>query len=244
MFQFATKFSPGRKKIRRAWKAGFEAGEIALKKKHLERSEGVIENANLFGLRHVLHFPNREKLKPRHLRAFVRIYEALECPAAVIHQPMLDVYGEKLKELAEGSLVLAVENGREVGAAFRDWATRSEFLTLDLEHLWKNTLADCPFPRFEEFFDRFMAEFGSKVRHIHMPGYLPGSREHCPTYTNPELACSVWERLRRLDYRGFVVSELHPELRTADHLRKDILLFEQWKSQVEGPPSVGKVSPR
>lgn len=227
-FKLATKFAPRSGKIRRASKAGFEAAEIRLKKKRLENVEKVIEAISGYDFRFAPHFPNKGRLEKSHLEAFVHLYQELNSEVAVIHPPMLKAYGASLQSIASGSLVLAVENGREQGHRLEKWAAENEFLTLDIEHLWKYALADSSFRHFQDFLDHFIDKFGSKIRHIHMPGYHPGSEEHRPAYLNPELSRSVWRKLSRMNFKGLAVSELDVNYQTTTHLKKDAALFLQW----------------
>lgn len=232
MIHFATKFAPEKEAVVRTKNAGFSAAEIWLDAGYLEATEQVLEILQGQGLRYVLHFPNSGDLTDQHLSWFVEMYRGLECEAAVIHKPMLRSYGNRLKKLAGDSLLFAVENGRQRGEDFRNWAVDHSFLTMDVEHFWKYTLGDCAFENFAELLAGFFAEFGEKVRHIHMPGYLPGAPEHCPSYTNPQFACEVWDRLLESGFSGLAVSESNQEFQTDIHLRRDLILFQRWEEGV------------
>ncbi len=231
MFDFATKLSPEVDRLARARDAGFAAAEFWLDATRLESVEEMVEMAATFPLRFVPHFPNRDNLDDTHLENFVRLYRELRCRAAVIHKPMLRSYGRKLQQIAGDGLVLAVENGRQRGAFFDNWARDHRDLTLDVEHLWKYTLGDCSLGEFARVLGGFLAEHGPRVRHVHMPGYVPGAPEHRPAYTNPEFAECVWEALESCGFDGFAVSELDVEFQSDTHLRRDRILFDRWKAR-------------
>lgn len=229
MIHFATKFAPAEEAVVRAKNAGFSAAEIWLDAACLEATDRILGMLQGQGLRYVLHFPNSGDLSDRHLNWFVEMYRGLDCQAAVIHKPMLRSYGKRLKKLSGDSLLLAVENGRQRGEDFRKWADDHSFLTMDVEHFWKYTLGDCPFETFAELLAEFFDEYGEKLRHIHMPGYLPGAPEHRPSYTNPQFACEVWDRLLESGFSGLAVSESNQEFQTDTHLRRDVILYQRWE---------------
>ncbi len=228
MLAFATKLAPTRKKMQRALDAGFQHSEIWLSSELLLDVDPVIACVRESGLRVALHFPNGGELEETQLANAVRLYRAVESWAMVIHKPMLRSYGRRLA-LRAPEMVLALENGRQKGDQFDKWAEYHTDLTLDVEHLWKYTLGNCSFPEFMEGLKRFWQRHGSRVRHIHLPGYIPGSPEHSPAYCNPELVNTVWSFLLEQDYQGMVVSELNLDFQTPQHLRRDVIAFQRWK---------------
>lgn len=244
MIHFATKFAPAEEAVVRAKNAGFSAAEIWLDAGYLEKTEKVLDILQGQGLRYVLHFPNSGNLTDRHLNWFIELYRGLECQVAVIHKPMLRSYGNRLNKLAGEPPLFAVENGRQRGEDFRNWAVDHSFLTMDVEHFWKYTLGDCTFENFAGLLAGFFDEFGEKVRHVHMPGYLPGAPEHRPSYTNPQFACEVWDRLFESGFSGLAVSESNQEFQTDTHLRRDVILYQRWQegNLEEGVPGQGEAT--
>jgi len=227
MFSFATKSSPERERLVRAAQAGFDSAELWLCEAHLQDVDPLIEAARRVSLKWVLHFPNHGDLDEAHLANAVRLYRALDAWALVIHKPMLRRYGRRLFARA-GDVTLAVENGRQNPDQFRAWAREHDALTLDVEHLWKFTLRDAAMDQLMDELGWFWSEHGGKVRHVHLPGYVPGAPEHRPAYCNPILMDRVWSFLLEQDYRGLVVSELDVNFQTSQHLRRDVLLYRRW----------------
>ncbi len=232
MLKQATKFVPVRHAFETAWRAGFRYAEFWLDGKLLDDWENVAATALDFPLDYALHFPNRSNLTDEQLTCCVRLYEALQCQAMVIHVPMLERYGETLKQL-KPDLVLAVENHKLDPAGFADWAEANEFLTLDVEHAWKFTLEDGPLETTLEHIQKFLDQHADKLRHVHMPGYVPnyasGYDEHRPMYCSRELVYAVFSMLQQVDYSGLIVSEVNAEFQNELDLRMDRLLFDRWR---------------
>ena len=228
MLKFATKLAPESDKCDRAHAAGFHHAEIWLNQDWLSRPTELLELTHRTPLRHVPHFPNHGTLTDAQLATAVSLCEAVGSDVMVIHKPMLRSYGRRLLSL-NPSLALAVENGRQRGEQFRHWAEDHEWLTLDIEHVWKFTLCDGDFGSLLETVDAFLDRHGDQIRHVHLPGYVPGRPEHCPAYHNPALAQAIWSRLADFGYEGFVVSEANVEFQTDTHLRRDVILFDRWR---------------
>lgn len=227
--KLATKCSPERAGLARAAEAGFHHAELWTDAATLDQWEVAAENCRSVALDYGIHAPNNPELGDDTLVNASRLYRALNCRAMVIHQPVFDRLGSKLLAIDEG-LCLAVENHRLSRDEFRHWATSNRYLTLDVEHLWKFTLRDAPLESLTDALDEFLAEFGGKLRHVHLPGYVPNGHEHRPMSTNPPFARAVWERLAKVGYDGLVVSEISVRFQTTAELRKDVELYEAWKS--------------
>jgi len=228
MLNFATKLAPESDKLDQAQEAGFRCAEFWLCEDHLADVDPILEMAALRDMRFVPHFPNKGLLSQDQLANAVRLYRELGCRAMVIHKPMLRSYGNRLFEL-EPDLRVAVENGRQRGDDFAAWAGDHEGLTLDIEHVWKFTLRDCPLEELLLFVRDFFAQHGRKVRHIHLPGYVPGSEEHHPAYRSPDLVTAMWDFLASIRFDGLIVSELNCEFQTPEHLSRDWALFREWQ---------------
>jgi hypothetical protein len=116
---------------------------------------------------------------------------------------------------------------------------------LDVEHLWKYTLRDAPLGDVLARIGEFFTQFGGKLRHIHMPGYLPYGQEHRPMYCSRDLVLRMFSLLAERGFEGFVVSESDPEFQTVHELRMDVLLFEAWRERherrVPAAPDVARV---
>jgi hypothetical protein len=121
---------------------------------------------------------------------------------------------------------------------FTAWAERNPGLALDVEHLWMLTLPGVPLSRLLEEVRGFLARFGEKLRHVHMPGYWPGLPEHRPMYCAHELVFGVLSLLADVNFEGLVVSEVSPAYQNPTELRMDTLLFDVWREQHD--PSGGR----
>src|SRR6185437_8983938 len=108
-------------------------------------------------------------------------------------------------------LPLAVENHRLTPDAFLDWAQRNPGLTLDVEHLWMYTLRDAPLSNLLAEVRSFLSRFAHKLRHVHLPGYLPGQPEHRPMYCSRDMVLAVFSLLEEVHFTGLIVSEVNPE---------------------------------
>jgi len=234
--RLATKVAPLKKKFRLAWECGFQNAEIWLSRQILALGAArVLEEIPPLPLGYVLHFPNKGPLSAEDLDAAVTLYRELGCQAMVIHEPMLTDYAEPLLDRCV-RVRLAVENGRNAGSEFDAWAQRHRWLTLDVEHLWKYALGDAPLPVLEKTLESFLLDFGEKVIHVHLPGYVPGKAEHRPVSSNPELARIVWDLLDEFGYREFVVSETKLKLQTRENLWRDTSLFREWSESRQPVP--------
>jgi hypothetical protein len=229
MLKLATKFSPDRVALERAYVAGFHYAEFYLDETVLDRWQSVAEQALAYPLGYALHFPNRLSLPPEALEAAVALYQRLGCKALVIHQPMFDRFHQTLLSL-DPALGLAIENHKLTPEGFWDWAERSPGLTLDVEHTWKFTLKDAPLSTLLDFVKEFLDRYASKLLHVHLPGYWPGLDEHRPLYCSREMVFAVLSLLQQVDYQGLIVSEVNTPFQNPFDLRMDVLLFDRWRN--------------
>jgi hypothetical protein len=230
MVKIATKFAPNERAFLTACDAGFRCAELWLDDGVLRDWRGVAALAQRFGLEHVLHFPNQKQLSRETLQQAVELYKALECPCMVIHRPMFEAFGETLRSL-HPTIRLAVENHRESPEGLHTWAETNPGLTLDVEHVWKFTLHDCPLDELLTTLRGLLERHAAKVHHVHLPGYLPGWKEHCPMYYAREMVFPVLSLLEKFHFTGFAVSEVEIEFQTVNDLRMDLLLFDTWRLQ-------------
>jgi sugar phosphate isomerase/epimerase len=236
MLQIATKFKPKTEAFETARAAGFRHAEFWLDASWLSRWQSVARRARESQLRIALHFPNRGELSERTIREAIGLYRELDCSAMVIHSPMLGRFGRRIAEY-DSTLRLGVENHRLSPQEFDKWARGHNWLTLDVEHLWKYTLADAPVDAILEAVDGFLKRFGDKLVHVHLPGYAPGCDQHRPIYCSPEMVLPVLSLLADYQYDGFVVSEVNARYQNVRELRMDLLLFERWKEMRRDDPS-------
>jgi len=164
------------------------------------------------------------------LRQTVALYQGLDSRCLIIHEPMYERHAEALLRL-DPRLRLAVENHNLPPDGFARWAERFPGLTLDVEHLWKFTLRDAPLPALLGAVRDFLARYAGKLHHVHLPGYLPGYREHRPMYCAREMVFPVLEMLEEVAFEGLIVSEANPEYQNANELRMDVLLFDTWRDR-------------
>ena len=227
MLKLATKFVPERPSFEQAFQAGFRCAEIRLDAAVLARWEEVAAIAQDFPMEYALHFPNRTDLPPESLGQCVNLYRALGCRAVVIHQPLFDRFHTALFAL-DSDLRLAVENHVLTLDQFRDWAEQSPGLTLDVEHLWMLTLRGAPLSRLLAELREFLISYSGKLRHVHLPGHLPGYREHRPMYCSRDMVFGALSLLDEFQFDGLIVSEADEEFQNPRELRMDVLLFEAW----------------
>ena len=229
MFRQATKFAPrSAAPFQQAQEAGFQAVEFWLGSKLIDQWEDIVELAESFPFEYALHFPNRGELSTKQLENVVQLYQTLFCSAMVIHQPMFDDYGDELMEI-DTSLRLGVENHfLDSNAKLRRWAENSPQLTLDIEHLWLFTQPNPSVKQLVQCVDSLFEEFGEKIVHIHLPGYLPGYKEHRPQYCSRGMVLKMFSLLADREYDGFVVSETASRYQNPEELMMDRLLHKRW----------------
>ena len=239
VLKLATKFKADERSIQTAVQAGFEFAELWLDATVLENWKSLANMATNSPLSFALHFPNRDNLTETHLGQAIDLYHALDCSAMVIHQPMLDRYGARLHEL-DSSVRLGLENHRLTLEAMERWGNDNRWLTLDVEHLWMQTLSDGSLKQLLDVFGDFLDRFHQKLIHVHLPGYVPGFDEHRPMHCSREMVLAVMSALAKYRFDGLVVSEVNPEFQNVMDLRMDVLLFERWKSlyQQESPSPI------
>lgn len=233
MLKLATKFAPQPAAFETAYRAGYRHAELYLDHAVLARVPDVIRLARSYPNEYVPHFPNRaDHLDLGSLQAAVELTRSLESRCLVIHRPMLDRFGADLLAL-EPDLCLAVENHKLTPAQLSEWAERSPWLTLDVEHFWKFTHHDAPLPVMLERLRDFLVRHAAKIRHVHLPGYWPGLPEHRPMHCAREMVFPVLALLAEFGFDGLIVSEVNLDYQNALDLRIDVLLFDRWREQYD-----------
>ncbi len=231
MLKFATKFLPCEAAFETAFQAGFRSAEFWLDAGVLSGWRSVAALARRYPFHYALHFPNRGNMASETLEHAVLLYRELDCQAMVIHQPMFDKYADRLLAL-DPTLALAVENHDWAEAEFHRWAERNPGLTLDVEHFWKYTLRDCALNELLSAMKQFLARYGPKLQHVHLPGYQLGGQEHRPLHHAPQLAVAVLDLLTDVGFTKLVVSEAELVYQNLDDLRHDVRLFEDWSTRL------------
>jgi hypothetical protein len=233
MLKLATKFLPRPEAFAVAHRAGFGYAELWLDAEVLANWQTVASVASAFPLEYALHFPNRLDAPEPGLEQTVSLYRALDCRCLVIHQPMFDRHAAALLAL-EPNLQLAIENHKLTPDQLAHWAEESPGLALDFEHLWKFTLRDAPLAEMIAAAREMLNRHAAKLRHVHMPGYLPGYAEHRPMYCAREMVFPTLDLLAEVRYRGLTVSEVNQEFQNPNDLRMDVLLFDTWVAKHAG----------
>lgn len=235
MLKLATKFAPTEESLQCAVDAGFDYGEIWTDAAVLADWRQVADRAARFPLKYGLHFPNKKKsITAESLRDCVALYEAVGCRAMVMHQPHFDLFAAELLQL-KPDLVLAVENSRLSPEQLAEWFQRTQYLTLDVEHVWKYTVGGGPLEELWNVLDPHLRNLGHKLRHVHLPGYCPGYDEHRPMYCNRDFVFGMFDRLAAMGYDGLIVSEVEIEFQNLNDLRMDVLLFDTWLRRASQP---------
>ncbi len=230
MLNLATKFAPTPEAFATAVAAGFRCVELWTDDRVLANWRQIADWAKPYDLRLAMHFPNQRELSEQALRDCVDMYQALGCRAMVMHQPLFDCYSDALLDL-QPAICLAIENSRLTPERLDQWFARSQYLTLDVEHVWKFTLGDVPLADLLDCLRMNLARYGSKLRHVHMPGYWPGFDEHRPMYLAEEFVFAVFDLLAELRYDGLIVSEIDLEYQNLAEMRKDVAMFDRWLRQ-------------
>ena len=228
MLNLATKFRPGRLEFEQAYAAGFRCAELYLSAEILEQVDDILAMAQQFDMRYAMHFPNKPVLGDQHLEAIARLFDGLSASAIVIHPPMLKRYQQAMRTI-HSDIVLAEETMRVPLETFQEWVSDREAVTLDIEHVWKFTLHDAPMNELFRLIRSVFDRSADHIRHIHMPGYLPGQGEHRPMYTSREFCLGVFDILADFNFTGLVVAEVDMPFQNPHDLQMDRLLYERWQ---------------
>ncbi len=228
MLTLATKFKPAKDAFLRAHQAGFAAVEFWLNRDLLADWRDISRTARQSAMSYALHFPNSLNLGPESLRHAVELYRSLDCQAMVIHQPMVDCFAESILAIDQ-EICLAVENHILSKDEFARWANENPALTLDVEHLWKFTLRDAPLDALLDAVEDFLARYADKLKHVHLPGYIPGEAEHRPMNRSHKMVQQVLSRLARAEFHSFIVSEVATAFQNVPDMRVDAQLFAAWQ---------------
>lgn len=228
MLKLATKFAPEPAAFEMAHAAGFRYAEIWLDARLLTGWPTIAALARQYPLEYVLHFPNRTDLTYETQEHVAQLYHELGCRCLVIHQPQSDRFQAALLSLEPG-MQLAVENHHLDPQSLEGWAAANCGLALDVEHFWMLTLRNVPLAELLTALRAFLTRWHQKLRHVHLPGYVPGFDEHRPMYCSREMVFAVLSLLEEFRFEGLIVSEVEPEFQTLNDLRMDVLLFETWQ---------------
>lgn len=230
MLKLATKFLPVPAAFELAFEAGFRHAEFYLNRDVLERVDEVLKLAAQWPMSYALHFPNKPNLEPFHLQECSRLFSELNASAMVMHPPMMKRFAESLKAI-NSNLVLAIETMRVPQDELVSWVGEHGAVTLDVEHIWQFTLPGQPIETFFHLLADVFQQHANCVKHVHMPGFLPGQGEHRPMYTSREFCRGVFDILADHNYQGLVVSEVDMLFQNSCDLRMDVLLYERWQQE-------------
>ncbi len=238
MLKLATKFLPRPEAFALAHRAGYAYAELWLDEDVLARWQSVADLAAAFPLEYALHFPNRASDGTEALDQTVQLYRALDCHSLVMHQPMFDRFGPRLAE-RDPDVRIAIENHVLAPQQLERWAQNSPGLTLDFEHLWKFTLREAPLAEFLATARDLVTRHAERLRHVHLPGYLPGYAEHRPMHCAREMVLPIFDLLAECRFRGLIVSEVDTAFQKSNDLRMDVLLFDTWLTNHVGASQIG-----
>lgn len=233
MFSLSTKFSPEATNFEKAVFAGYSSAELYTTPTRLMSWRSLSKIARSFELNYALHFPTVGKILHQTAEDMACLARDLNCNIVVVHKEHLDVARE-IKFMAP-EIQLAVENHFIHFNDLGNWLRTCSAATLDIEHLWKFTLHDCELSALLPVVKQLLHEHGDKIKHIHLPGYLPGQAEHKPMYCSRDMVLGVFDILYAEDYEGMVVSELNVPFQNEFELKMDRLLFESWQAKQPVP---------
>ena len=239
MFSLSTKFSPASANFEKAIFAGYENAELYMTPTRLMSWKSLSKIARSFDLNYVLHFPTEGKIGSQTCEEIVRLARDLGCQIIVVHEEQLD--DVSLISSLDPGIRLAVENKYLHFNDLDEWIASHEFVTLDIEHLWKNTLHDCDLNSLCSVVRSLLKKHNCRIQHIHLPGYLPGQAEQKPMYCSREMVFSMFDILYEEQYGGWVVGELDENFQNQHEMKMDLLLFETWKSKVSSLPLLNSV---
>lgn len=228
MLKLATKFAPQRTNFEMAWEAGYRHVEFWLDRNLLDRVSEVITLAKDYPFSYALHSPNQLDLTPQSLENLVTLARETSAQCVVMHDLQFEKYGAELRKL-DPSLVLAVENHEFSLEQFAAWQEAYEFLTFDIEHLWLFTLNSGPLEQVIDEVRKFLDRSFHKLKHVHLPGYLPGTPEHRPMSCSRDFVWAMFDLLQERGFEGLIVSEVEMEFQNPQDLLMDRLLFDRWR---------------
>ena len=231
--QLATKLRPTSVALDLAGDVGFREFELWTNEDVLLAAKQVATVCNRPSHRYAVHFPNHAPLRDDAIDGLRLLCDRLWVKAVIMHQPMFDLYGDTVQR-ENPQVRIGVENGDLDVVSFQRWARENEFLTFDVEHLWKFTLRDAADEIFLTVVDQFLAECADRIVHVHFPGYAIGTDTHRPIYLAGRTGHEVLTLLDRHGYTGFVVSELDSAWQTTTQIRADYDYYHEWlASRVE-----------
>ena len=226
--KLATRFYPEPQTFKRATRAGFQCAELLTYVGVLANWEAVASMARQFPLQYTIRFPKDGELTPWLLDGAVALYRELACQEMIIQARM---YKHYVQRLSRGSHPCALPSktavwtaGGSTAGPARDVGSRSTSSTSgDIRYKTPRSK-----PSWLPWM-RFLAVHAGKLRHVHLPGYRPGGNEHRPMYCGAEMVYAVLSRLARAGFTGRVVSEVRSDYQTYKNLRKDVVLFADWR---------------
>lgn len=239
MFSLSTKFSPEATNFEKAVFAGYNAAELYTTPTRLMSWRSLSKIARSFELNYALHFPTVGKATYQTAEEMACLARDLNCNIVVVHEDHLEI-AKEIKLIAP-EIQLAVENHFIHFNDLDTWLRTYGAATLDIEHLWKYTLHDCELSALLPVVQKLMHEHGEKIKHIHLPGYLPGQAEHKPMYCSRDMVLSIFDILHAEKYEGMVVSELNVPFQNEFELKMDRLLFESWQAKQPVPACLSDI---
>lgn len=240
MFSFATKFSPEAANFEKAVFAGYEYAELYLTPTRLMSWRSLSKIARSYDLSYLLHFPVSTKATPQTCQEIVELCQDVSCNIVVVHEAELELAHHVTA--IDPTILLAVENQEVRFSDLDDWLKRHEDVSLNLDHLWKETLNNCDFAEFKSVVARLMNNHRGRIRNVHLSGYTPNHPVKCPLSQSPEVACSLLDTILAAGYDGAVVGELDTCFQTGEKLQQDLEWFNGWRARTGLPNLVDSPS--
>ena len=229
MFSIATKFSPEAANFEKAVFADYECAELHLTPLRLMSWRSLSKIARSYDLEYALHFPTGDKSTVQTCEEVVELCRDISCDLITVHEENLDV-ANTISAL-DPSIRLAVENQNVSFGDLDEWIQSHDFVTLNIEHLWKHTLLNCERNELVSVVNRLMHNYRDRIRHVHLSGYTADQPTRRPIHLSQDFSQSLLDVFLQEEYDGFVVWEIDTEFQTGELLRKDMDWYQSWRSQ-------------
>ena len=229
MFSLATKFSPEAANFEKACCSGYDHAELFLTPTRLMSWRTLSKIARSYEMNYVLHFPTCSKAPHETSEEVVLLAQDINCRTISVHENCLET-AMGIREI-DPQLQLCVENQSVELEKLDSWIAANEFITLNVENLWKQTLQDDDFSELESVIRRLFHRHRERIRSVHLSGYRPGRESKTPLAKSAEFTNRIFDILLAENFDGIVVGEIDVQHQTSELLKADLALFHRWQNQ-------------